>query len=136
MLPQRSHFKGGKSLLSSSASPCHSMLEQQQLVGICNYYSNSTTLQYLAFFPSVFCHIRMRKFYMSDPIGRSIKGLTAHVASKRRVFFFLNIPIFIRAVNDFLQFPTMPDLSRKTSISVKMTTYRFDIDFVIYCERV
>lgn len=114
MFPQRSHFNGGKSLLSSSTSPCKSEKSKKRMFGsklICRFVKTNLSL-----FPSVFSHISVSEFYVSHPIRRSIKRLTAHITSQRRVLLFFDITILICTVDNFLQ-----------NHNINCTSFTFDI---------
>jgi len=103
MLPHRSHFRGGKSLLSSFISSWNRRIFFVLQSFVCVYIRKEFVTKYLSFLSPIFSHVSVRKFYMSHPIRRSVKRLTAHIACQWGIFFLLHISILIRAMYDLLR---------------------------------
>lgn len=106
MLPHRSHFRGGKSLLSSPMSSWKSK-KKFFFYNICiSSYARNVLWRiniYFSFLSSIFSHISVRVFYMSHPIRRPVERLTAHVACQWCILLLLHISILVRAVYDLLR---------------------------------
>lgn len=58
---------------------------------------------YLPFLSPIFGHVSVCEFYMSHPIRRPVKRLTAHVARQWCIFFLLQFSIFVCTMYDFLR---------------------------------
>lgn len=109
MFPHRSHLSGGKSLPSSSESPwkkvwtpqCISPVYFAPIFNVAGYALLNNT--HLSFSSSIFRHVSVCELYVTNPVGRSVESLTAHVACKGCVLLFLHVAILIRAVHYFLQ---------------------------------
>lgn len=105
MLPHRSHFRGGKSLLSSFTSSWNRHVSQNfcDIIISMRIISRLRKSKYLSFLSSIFSHVSVREFYMSHPVWRSVKRLTTHIARQWCIFLFFHISVFVRAMHNLLR---------------------------------
>lgn len=107
MLPHRSHFNGGKSLLSSFTSSWKRVFPFQGVsvayIVVARADKNMLSSAYLPSLSPILGHVSVREFYMPHPIRRPVERLTAHVAGQWCILFFLHVCVLIRTVYDFLR---------------------------------
>lgn len=105
MLPHRSHFSGGKSLLSSFMSSWKHISSFQSVCCLVRFIITliKDASAYLSFLSPIFGHVSVCEFYVPHPIWRPVKCLTAHVACQWCIFLLLQVSILVCTVYDFLR---------------------------------